>query len=67
MKGYIAKDGDGRLYLYPTKPFWEDELEQWVSDSVDFISIEDKDVIEAFDFITSDDDPIEVEIEIKRV
>ena len=54
MIGYVAKDKDKEIYFYMEEPVYDDEREGWYSDS-------------EFNTISYTDDPIKVEINIKRI
>lgn len=64
MIGYIAKDGDGKLYLYPKKPTYHDGFECWYSipGGIDITG-----QFHEFDSMSYTDKPIKVEINIKRL
>ena len=64
MIGYVAKDEDGEIYLHIEKPVYEDELDAWYS-YPDMINITGQ--FPEFDNMSYTDEPIKVEINIKRI
>ena len=64
MIGYVAKDEDGEIYLHIEKPVYEDELDAWYS-YLDMINITGQ--FPEFDNMSYTDEPIKVEINIKRI
>ena len=64
MIGYVAKDKNGEIYLHRDKHEYDEELEGWYSEP-DMLHITDE--FPEFDNISSDDEPVKVEINIKRV
>ena len=64
MIGYVAKDKDGALYLYNEKPEYDKYNEIWVA-APDMINITGQ--FSEFDNMSYTDEPIKVEINIKRV
>ena len=64
MIGYVAKDKDGEIYLHTEEPVYEDELSGWYS-SPDMINITGQ--FPEFDNMSYIDEPIKVEINIKRI
>ena len=64
MIGYVAKDKNGEIYFYTEEPTYDDELESWYS-APDMINITGE--FPEFDNISYTDEPIKVEINIKRV
>ena len=64
MIGYVAKDKDGEVYLHTEEPFYEADLGGWYSSS-EIINITRQ--FPEFNTISYTDDPIKVEINIKRI
>ena len=64
MIGYIAKDGDGQVYLHVQEPVYDDTFDMWFS-SPDSINITGE--FPGFDTISCNDEPIKVEIKLERV
>lgn len=64
MIGYVAKDKDEEVYLYTEKPTYEDDFIGWYS-STDLIRITGQ--FPEFDSMSYTDEPIKVEIKLKRV
>lgn len=64
MIGYVAKDRNEEVYLHTEKPTYYDELEGWYS-VPDTINITKN--FPEFDNMSYADEPIKVEINIKRV
>lgn len=64
MIGYIAKDRDGKLYLYSKKPKYDTIFKMWFSGQK-VIEITNK--FPEFDSMSYTDEPIKVEINIKRI
>ena len=64
MIGYVTKDKNGEVYLHIEEPTYADELEGWYSDP-DIINITNQ--FSEFDNMSYTDEPIKVEINIKRV
>ena len=64
MIGYVAKDKNGEVYLHTEEPTYADELEGWYS-APDIINITNQ--FSEFDNMSYTDEPIKVEINIKRV
>ena len=64
MIGYVAKDEDGEIYLHTEKPVYEYELGGWYSypDTIDITG-----QFSEFDNMSYIDEPIKVEINIKRI
>ena len=65
MIGYIAKDRDNQLFLYDEKPEYEESIGQWVAG--EYMFIEDINIRNNFKDLSYTDEPIKVEINIKRV
>ena len=68
IKGYIARDLDGTLRFCYHKPRRENEIEKtwWGSCDADF-DIYDDTLDSLFKDLTWDDEPVEVELTIKRL
>ena len=64
MIGYVAKDKDGEVYLHTEYPYYDYYSECWLS-SPEEINITNK--FSEFDNISCEDEPIKVEINIKRI
>ncbi len=64
MIGYVAKDKNGEFYLYTKEPIYDDELESWYF-ACDIINITGQ--FSEFDNMSCTDEPIKVEISIKRI
>ena len=64
MIGYVAKDENGDVYLHIEKPTYDDELEGWFS-TMEITDITGQ--FSEFDNMSYTDEPIKVEINIKRV
>lgn len=64
MIGYVARDKDGSLYLYDNCPSYEEKYGGWFA-SPDMIDITEQ--YPEFDDLKYTDDPVKVEINIKRV
>ncbi len=64
MIGYIAKDKNGEIYLHRETPTYDADLGGWFS-SPDSISITGK--FPEFENISCTDDPIKVEINLRRI
>lgn len=64
MIGYVAKDRNELIYLHSEKPTYDDELEGWYS-APDMINITGQ--FPKFDDMSYTDEPVKVEINIKRV
>jgi len=64
MIGYVAKDRDGEVYLHTEEPYYDDYSECWFSSS-DEVRITGQ--FSEFDNISYTDEPIKVEINIKRI
>ena len=65
MIGYIARDEDRLLYFHYTLPVRDEDNKWWWSDD-DAFFLRDK-CFPEFDNITYDDEPIKVELSIKKV
>lgn len=65
MIGYVAKDKNGEIYLHREKPNYESDCEGWFASSPDSLCITNN--FPEFDNISHTDEPIKVEINIKRV
>ena len=68
IKGYVARDLDGTLRFCYHKPRRENEIEKtwWGSCDADF-DIYDDTLDSLFKDLTWDDEPVEVELTIKRL
>lgn len=68
IKGYVARDLDGTLRFCYYKPRRENEIEKtwWGSCDADF-DIYDDTLDSLFKDLTWDDEPVEVELTIKRL
>ena len=64
MIGYVARDANGELYLHTEKPYYYDDSECWFS-SPEEIRITNK--FPQFDYLSSDDEPVKVEIKLEKV
>ena len=64
MIGYVAKDKCGGVYLHIEEPYYEADLESWFSTSK-MINITG--LFSEFDNMSYTDEPIKVEINIKRI
>lgn len=64
MIGYVAKDEDGKIYLHTEEPIYEDELGGWYS-STNMFDITGQ--FPEFDNMSYKNEPIKVEINIKRI
>ena len=64
MIGYVSKDRDGELYLHIEKPTYKDDSLGWVS-NIEMIYITGQ--FPEFDDMSYTDEPIKVEINIKKV
>jgi len=64
MIGYVAKDKNGKVYIYSEEPTYDNELEFWIS-SNDMFEITNQ--FPEFDNISYKDEPIKVEIKLERV
>ena len=58
MKLYVARDGDGGLYLYPEEPTKDAIYKNWTS--YNWIALE----LDLFPEVTFENSPIEVEIKL---
>lgn len=61
ISGWVARDEDGHLFMYSTKPERDEALQVWIGRYADF---DLRDYL--FPDLTWDSDPIEVELIIKR-
>lgn len=65
MKGYIARDKNNELYLYDNnKPDRYGDV--WLPSDTHYMAIDDKDIPDNIS-ISWEDEPIEVELTLKRV
>ena len=64
MIGYVAKDLDGEIYIHAEEPIYNNIFDAWFS-SLDCINITGQ--FDEFNNISYKDEPIKVEINIKRV
>ena len=64
MIGYVAKDKDELVYLHAEEPSYDNELEGWYS-APNMINITGQ--FPEFNDISYTDEPVKVEINIKRV
>lgn len=64
MIGYVATDKDGEIYLHTEEPFYDAYYEGWFS-RPDIINITGQ--FTEFDNMSYIDEPIKVEINIKRI
>lgn len=64
MIGYVAKDKDGEIYLHTEKPIYSSDVVGWLS-SPDMISITGQ--FPEFKNMSYTDEPVKVEINIKRI
>lgn len=65
MKVYIARDKDGIAYLFEGKPHKESGY--WCAYDEQFVALCDSDLPEGVNPQWEDDEPIEVELTIKKV
>ena len=65
MIGYIARDGSGSLYVHYTLPVRCDDTQWWWSDD-DAFEVKSE-VFPEFNNLSYNDDPVKVEINIKRI
>ena len=63
LKGWIAMDKDDRVYLHPVKPYRHLGFDWWWNETGSVFKVEQS----LFTTLTWEDEPIEVEIEIKEV
>ena len=63
MVGYVAKDEDGSLFLYEEEPEWDDEHGMWMC--INNIQITEQSLLDKFSYLTSDDEPVPVEIKLE--
>lgn len=64
MIGYVAKDKSNEVYLHTEEPTYDNELEGWYS-APDMINITGQ--FPEFDSMSYTDEPIKVEIKLKKV
>ena len=64
MIGYVARDADGELYLHTEEPYYDNYSECWFS-SPEEIRITN--IFPQFDYLSSNDEPIKVEIKLEKV
>ena len=64
MIGYIAKDKNGEIYLHREAPVYDEDLDGWFS-SPDTVSITGQ--FPEFENISYTDDPVKVELNLKRI
>ena len=64
MIGYVAKDEDGKVYLYTEKPTFNIDYEAWFSNG-DMFNITE--TFPEFNDMSYTDEPVKVEINIKRL
>ena len=64
MIGYVAKDKDGEIYLHTEKPIYNYKFDGWDSYPA-MINITGQ--FPEFDNMSYKDEPIKVEINIKRI
>lgn len=64
MFGYVTKDRNEEIYLHSEFPYYDDESGLWLS-TPEEIDITGK--FSEFDSISYTDEPIKVEIKLKRV
>ena len=65
MKGYIARDKNGSLYIHPTMPVYDEDNEWWWSNGNAF-AIRDE-WFEGTEDIKFDNSPIEIELNLKAL
>ena len=65
MIGYIARDKDGSLYFHYTFPVKDDDREWWWSDDDSFEL--KREFFPEFSNITYNNNPVKVELNIKRI
>lgn len=63
MIGYVAKDRDGEIYLHTEKPTYDSDFEEWFSGTETNITGQ----FPEFNNMSYTDEPVKVEINIKRV
>ena len=61
MKLWIARNGDGRLFLHLKEPYLVNWINDWDNDK-DFMRLEDNN----FPEVTFENSPVEVELVIKK-
>ena len=59
---YVAKDDDGRVYLYDTKPFKDELLGMWSVKDGKFIKIDVDELPKSINPQWDDPEPIEVKL-----
>lgn len=64
MIGYVAKDKNGEVYIHMRKPHYDDDCEEWFS-NIEVIDITGQ--FPEFDSMSYTNEPVKVEINIKRV
>ena len=64
MIGYIAKDGDGEIYLHVSKPEYDKDFDAWFSEPN---SINITGNFPEFNSISCNDEPTKVEIKLERI
>ena len=65
MKAYIARDKDGTAYVYTRRPHKRQST--WVSSMLSSFLINNTDLPEGINPQWEDDEPIEVELTIKKI
>lgn len=65
MIAYIARDRDGDLYLYKTRPKKDLEHNVWITDDLDFLRLNNKKEFSKIKW--EDKHPTKVEIKIKEI
>lgn len=65
MIGYVAKDKDGRIHIYNEEPEYDKGNGMWFGG--DYLYINDRNITKEFDNMSYTDEPVKVEINIKRV
>lgn len=63
MIRYVTKDKDGEVYIYTKKPIYHNVLEIWYSSIMSNITGQ----FPEFDTMPYTEEPIKVEINIKRI
>ena len=64
MIGYVAKDNDGKIYLYSEEPHYDKEYNGWFA-GPDMIEITGQ--FPEFDDLHYTDEPVKVEIKLERI
>lgn len=66
MIGYIARDKNGELYVYSETPKYDEDYDVWYGS--EYIGVTPtEDIAKEFEDLSYTDEPIKVEINIKRI